>query len=236
MGTNSGINSFWGLMETNGLGPGGITLETALFSLLLAFVLSQFTAWVYIYTHHGLSYSRSFVQSIVLLTMVLALGLMIIGNNIAVAFGLVGALSVIRFRNILKDTRDTSFIFFSLITSLACGTRNYELALLGTATFCSLAVYLHWSKFGSRKTGDGFVRFYWNLEQVQRMEWQTVLNRHCRNTELVSQRFHEGNQGEVACRLTMRDPSQADRLVEDLRQTDGISHVTFVLQEEEAEV
>lgn len=230
------MNRFMDLFRTSALGAGSITLESAFFSLLMAFALSQFIAWVYIYTHQGLSYSRSFVQSIILLTIVLALGLMVIGNNIVIAFGLVGALSVIRFRNILKDTRDTSFIFFALIVSMACGTQNYELALLGTLTFGVLALYLHWSKFGSRRTGDGFVRFYWDIDKINQSQWQSVLNRHCRHSELVSQRFHESNQGEVACRLTMRDPSQADKLVSELKQTEGLSHITFVLQEEEAEV
>ena len=230
------MNSLLGLFQSGMGGSATITLEEAAFGLLLAFVLGQLAAWVYIYTHHGLSYSRSFVQSIVLLTIILALGLMVIGNNIAVAFGLVGALSVIRFRNILKDTRDTAFIFFALINSLACGTRNYPLAVLGAAVFCALSLYLHASQFGSRRTGDGFVRFHWDMQQIGRGQWQSVLNRHCRSTQLVSQRFHEGGEGEVAYRLTMRDPGRAEQLVDELRQASGISHVTFVLQEEEAEV
>ena len=214
----------------------GVTLEEAIMVLLLAFVLSQLTAWIYIYTHHGLSYSRAYVQSIVLLTIILALGMMVINNNVAIAFGLVGALSVIRFRNILKDTRDTAFIFFALINSMACGTRNYGLAVLGTAVFCLLALYLHWSQFGSRRTGDGFVRFHWDMQQTGRPEWQPALRRHCRSSQLVSQRFAESGRGEVAYRLTMRDPTRAEMLVDDLRGTPGISNVTFVLQEEEAEV
>lgn len=216
--------------------PDHITFEEVLLSLLLAFVLSQLAAWVYIYTHQGLSYSRSFVQSIILLTIILAIGLMVIGNNIAIAFGLVGALSVIRFRNILKDTRDTAFIFFALINSMACGTRNYAIAIIGTLVFCTLVLYLHWSQFGSRRTGDGFVRFHWEMNKLRRESWQDILRRHCRSTQLVSQRFHEEGEGEVAYRLVMRDPGQAELLVEELRALVGVSNVTFVLQEEEAEV
>ena len=227
------------LMEFLQVGPGGsamMSLQEACFGLTLAFILSQLIAWVYIYTHHGLSYSRSFVQSIVMLTIILALGMMVIGNNLAVAFGLVGALSVIRFRNILKDTRDTAFIFFALIISLACGTRNYSLAILGAIIFSSLAIYLHWSQFGSRHTGDGFIRFHWDGAQVARTAWQSTISRHCRHAQLVSQRFRDDGTGEISYRLTMRDPGKADVLVEQLRTTSGISHVTFVLQEEEAEV
>jgi NhaP-type Na+/H+ or K+/H+ antiporter len=148
----SGILGGSGSMSTYGL-------QEASLGLLLAFILGQLAAWLYIYTHEGLSYSRAFVQSIVLLTFILCLGMMVIGNNIAIAFGLIGALAVIRFRNILKDTRDTSYIFFTLITGLATGTQRFQLALLGAVVFCAVALYLHWAQCGSRKTGDGYIRF-----------------------------------------------------------------------------
>lgn len=216
--------------------PAHITLEDVLLSLLLAFVLSQAAAWVYIYTHQGLSYSRNFVQSIITLSVILAIGLMVIGTNIAIAFGLVGALSVIRFRNILKDTRDTAFMFYALINSMACGTRHYGIAIIGTVTFCALTLYLHWSQFGRRRVGDAFLRFHWDLDKLQRDAWQPMLHRHCRITQLVSQRVHAEGNGEVAYRLLMRDPIQAEALVRDLRELVGIYDVTFVLQEEEAEI
>jgi hypothetical protein len=216
--------------------PGHITLEEVALSLLLAFVLSQTAAWVYMHTHQGLSYSRSFVQSIISLSVILVIGLMVIGTNIAIAFGLVGALSVIRFRNILKDTRDTSFMFYALINSMACGTRHYGVAIIGTATFCLLSLYLHWSQFGSRSMGDAFLRFQWDIEQLHRDVWQQVLKRHCRFTQLVSQRMHATGGGEVAYRLVMRDPAKADLLVKELRAIEGVHEVSFVLQEEAAEV
>ncbi len=213
-----------------------VTMEEGLMALLLAFVLSQMGAWVYMYTHHGLSYSRSFVQSIVLLTVIMTLGLMAIGSNIAVAFGLVGALSVIRFRNILKDTRDTAFIFFALVTSMACGTRSFGLAVVGAVVFAALVLYLHWTQFGSKYTGDGFVRFHWETARTVSNVWLPVLNRHCRYIHLVSQRFHEGGQGEAAYRLVMRDPRLAERMVEELKGIEGLFNVNFVLQEDETEL
>jgi uncharacterized membrane protein YhiD involved in acid resistance len=224
-------------VEALGLsGVGSIPVEQALLGLLLAFVLGQLAAWVYIYTHAGLSYSRSFVQSIVLLTVIVCLGMMVIGGNIVIAFGLIGALAVIRFRNILKDTRDTAFIFFTLVIGMAAGTARYPLAVFGTILFCLVLLYLHWTYFGSRHTGDGFVRFHVDAGPGGRSALQTILRRYCRTTQLVSQRFHEGGRGEVAYRLTMRDPSRADQLIDELQHLEGISHVTFVLHEEQAEI
>lgn len=213
-----------------------LSMEEAAVALLFTFVLAQIGAWVYIYTHHGLSYSRSFVQSLILLSVILTTGVMVIGSNIAIAFGLVGALSVIRFRNILKDTRDTAFVFFALIISMACGTRNYPLAIVGTAAFCFLTLYLYWSEFGARNIGDGYLRFQWDARRVAREAWQPLLIRHCSSSKLVAQRFQEGGVGEASYRLSMRNPLLADQLVEELHSLDGISNVTFVLQEEETEI
>jgi len=211
-------------------------VEQAALSLLLAFVLGQFAAWVYIRTHSGLSYSRAFVQSIVLLTLIVALAMMVIGNNIVIAFGLIGALAVIRFRNILKDTRDTAFIFWALVTGMAAGTARYTLAVAGAIVFCLVVVYLHWTSFGSRHTGDGFVRFRLLNGEARLRALHEILARYCRSAQLMSQRFHQAGTTEVAYRLTMRDPAQADRLVTELQQMDGVSNVTFVLQEEQMEV
>ena len=216
--------------------PGQLALDEAILGLLMAFILGQVAAWAYMYTHTGLSYSSAFVQSIVLLTVLISLAMMVIGSNIVIAFGLIGALAVIRFRNILKDTRDTAFIFFALVVGMATGTGSLHLALLGTVTFCLLLVYLHWTRFGHLNMGDGFVRIHLDTAVCQRSAPQRILDRYCRSTHLISQRFQESGQGERAYRLIMRDPDRAAEMVGELKGIDGISHVTFVLHEEQAQV
>lgn len=226
------------VLSSLGLGGGDVAtlaLYEAATGLVLAFILGQLAAWLYIYTHQGLSYSRAFVQSIILLTVILSLGMMIIGNNIAIAFGLIGALAVIRFRNILKDTRDTAFIFYTLVTGLATGTQRYQLAVLGAIVFCIVCLYLHWTQFGSRKTGDGFMRFRLNVDDLDQDALQQIFRRYCRATWVVSQRYHENKQAELAYRLDLRNPVHADRLVREIHDIQGISNVSFVLQEEQGE-
>jgi len=222
------------MLERGGrVAPG---LGDAVFSLLLAFVLGQVAAWIYMYTHQGLSYSRSFVQSIVMLTMLLSVGMMVIGNNIIIAFGLIGALSVIRFRNILKDTRDTAFMFFALITGMATGTGYHGLAVLGTIAFGLVLLYLYWTRFGDRDTGDAFLRFESEADQDAAARVREVLDAHCRSVMLVSQRFHETGGGESSYRLALRDARRAGDLVASLRNIQGIHNVSFVLQEDQAEL
>jgi hypothetical protein len=211
-------------------------LDQVFLSLLLAFVLGQLAAWAYVYTHSGLSYSRSFVQSIILLTIIICMSMMVIGTSIVIAFGLIGALSVIRFRNILKDTRDTAFIFFALVIGMATGTGRFSIAILGTCVFCALLLYLHWSDFGHLHTGDGFLRFHVSPGEGSQEAPIPILARYCRSSHLVSQRFHETGHGELAYRLIMRDPGRADDFVNELRGAAGISQVTFVSHEERVQV
>jgi len=211
-------------------------LMDAVYGLVLAFVLGQAAAWMYVYTHTGLSYSRAFVQSIVILTVVLSLGMMVIGNNIAIAFGLIGALAVIRFRNILKDTRDTAFIFFTLVSGLATGTGRHALAVLGTAVFLVVVLYLHWTRFGSRDTSDAFLRFRLAASTVGGAPIQDLLLRHCRRSTLVSERFAEEGDGEIAYRLVLRNPRRASDMVNELKAVNGVSQISFVLHEEQSEV
>ena len=102
--------------------------EALALALLLSFVLGQVIAFTYNRTHTGLSYSRSFTQSLVLMMMVVSLVMFVIGNNIITAFGLIGALALIRFRNVLKDTRDTVFVFIALVMGMAAGSQRFTTA------------------------------------------------------------------------------------------------------------
>jgi len=224
------------LYANTGGSANGTPFPLLLTSLLLAFVLGQAAAWVYAWTHDGLSYSRAFVQSILLLTLIVTLAMMVIGGNIVIAFGLVGALSVIRFRNILKDTRDTAFIFFVLIVGMACGTMNYLLAVIGAVTVYTVVIYLSWTNFGSRLNGDAYLRFRLGPGQVPSPQMERLLHRHCREAHLVSQRVGEDASDEVAFRLSMRNSARGALLVEEIRALPGVADVTYAGHEAQTEV
>jgi len=108
------------------------TAGDILFTTVLSFVLAVVIAWVYKITYTGVSYTQSYVHTLILMGMVMAIIMLIIGSNIARAFALVGALSVIRFRNAIKDTRDVGYIFFVMAIGMAVGTRFYLVAIIAT--------------------------------------------------------------------------------------------------------
>lgn len=102
------------------------------FVIVLSFLLTMVIAWVYKTTYQGVSYTQSFVHTLILMSMVVAIIMLVVGSNIARAFSLVGALSIVRFRNAIKDTRDLGYIFFAMAVGMACGTRFYLLATVAT--------------------------------------------------------------------------------------------------------
>jgi hypothetical protein len=123
-------------------------------ALSLSFLLSAMIAWVYRFTHRNVSYSQSYVQTLVILGMLIALIMLVVGSNIARAFALVGALSVVRFRNAIKETRDVGFIFLVMGVGMAAGTRFYTLAVVAATTICLIIVVMY--------------RFNWFASNVQR--------------------------------------------------------------------
>lgn len=205
-----------------------------LLSLLLAFVLGQLIAWIYKRTHSGLSYSRSFTESLVLITMVVSLVMFIIGDSIVTAFGLIGALAIIRFRNVLKDTRDTVFIFLCLVLGMALGSQRYGPAILGTGVLLSTTVYLHWIRFGTSGLFDGHLSF--RLEAGGSEEQpRAVLERYCRRFHSLSVRRGHG-MSEYVFVVSLRDNTRGDDMIRDLEAIPRVGEVALVLQDELAEV
>ncbi len=100
--------------------------------LLLAFAGGHVVAWVYMFTHTGLSYSRSFVNSLVVMPMVVAMVMMVLSNNLVTAFGLMAVFAIVRFRNILRDTLDTTYVLCVIVIGMAAGTMKF---FIGPARF-----------------------------------------------------------------------------------------------------
>jgi hypothetical protein len=112
------MEKIWQVIENASASGTEISLQSVILSLLLAFVLGQLLAWTYYFTHSGLSYSQAFVQSLILITVIVSMVMSTIAGSFVVAVGLMGALSIIRFRNIIRDTRDIAFIFSALVIGM----------------------------------------------------------------------------------------------------------------------
>jgi len=112
---------------------GTLQTETIVMHILAAAVFSVAIYISYWYTHLGASYSKKFNVSLVTLTILTGTVMTVIGNNIALSLGMVGALSIVRFRTAIKDSRDTTYIFWAIIVGICCGVGDYLVAAVGTA-------------------------------------------------------------------------------------------------------
>ncbi|NOR71921.1 MAG: DUF4956 domain-containing protein, partial [Methylomarinum sp.] len=134
-------------METVLLNSDGNLLNYSNIEILIninvAIVVGIILSVVYRATHKGLSYSQSFAQTLVFIALIVALVVMVIGGSLARAFALVGAMSIIRFRTVLKDTKDMSYVFAALALGMGAGTSNYFLVGVGTLSLTLLAFALY---------------------------------------------------------------------------------------------
>jgi len=231
------MDRIWQVLEETPLAGGTFTAQSVLLSLLLAFVLGQLIAWVYYATHSGLSYSKSFVQALILITVVVSMVMAVIGNNIITAVGLMGALAIIRFRNIVKDTRDVAFIFCSLVVGMAAGSHRYATAIVGTVVLCLIVIYLHVTGFGAHEPHNGFLRFSLRGHIGPEHPVPGILRRFCGNFTLISvQDTGFGGPAEYAYQLMVRNVARNEQMMSELEKVEGIENVNLTMQETLLEV
>src|SRR5687768_1361451 len=125
--------------------------------ILLAFAGGHAIAWVYMLTHSGLSYSRAFVNSLIVIPTVVALVMTVLSNNLVTAFGLMAVFAIVRFRNILRDTLDTSYVLIVIVIGMAAGTFKFSTAIIGCLLAVTIMLYLWTTSFGSRQRYDVIV-------------------------------------------------------------------------------
>ncbi|MDC7291779.1 DUF4956 domain-containing protein [Blautia schinkii] len=116
---------------------GTLSLEEIILHVAVSILLGCVIYLSYYFTHAGGVYSKKFNVSLIMLTILTATVMTVIGNNIALSLGMVGALSIVRFRTAIKDSRDTAYIFWTIIVGICCGVGDYTVAVIG-----SLAVFV----------------------------------------------------------------------------------------------
>jgi uncharacterized membrane protein YhiD involved in acid resistance len=199
-------------------------------NLTLAFAMGLFVAWVYKGTHRALSVSFSFVNTLVLVTMIMCLVMMVIGNNIARAFGLAGAMSIIRFRTVVKDTRDTAFVFFALAAGMAAGTGNLKIAAIGSLMIGLFIWILHWTRHGAVARNEFLLSFrtYPTDDPSERTVYLPVFERYFTRHTLVNVKSTRmGETLNLSFHVTMKHPEESDLLVSELSSLEGVQKVSL---------
>ncbi|MDX8389331.1 MAG: DUF4956 domain-containing protein [Mariprofundaceae bacterium] len=197
-------------------------------NILLASALGFIIGSIYKYTHKGLSYSQSFTQTILFVAVIVAIVMMVIGGSLARAFALVGALSIIRFRTVVKDTKDTSFIFIALAVGMASGTSNYFLAVVGTLLVSLLALLVHKFNYGALYKSEFILRFVFNQSHSSADYLERIQENSKQSNMLHIEPSGDGQHLKLTYDITLREGVTAEELTHRLNQAEGISELVLI--------
>ena len=132
-----------------------ISVSQMLIAIALTFVLSLFIVFIYRITYAGVSFSRSFAGCLIMIAMVTSVVILVITSNVVLSLGMVGALSIVRFRTAVKEASDTAFLFWAIATGIICGAGYVTIAVLATLLLGALFVAVH--AFGSKHKGNSYM-------------------------------------------------------------------------------
>src|SRR4051794_13994654 len=201
--------------ELAGGAVGGV--QTALLVLLMAFVVGHVVSWVYMWTHSGMSYSQMFASSLLVMPVLVALVMVLMASNVLIALGLLAVFSMIRFRNVLKDTRDTTFVLWAISEGVACGTLRFGIAVTACVTLALIMVSLRVTSFGGRHRYDVILSVEWAGNGDSMGTLKPILRRHSLRANLASQHDLEADKVDISYRLLLRDPTRSRELLSELQ-------------------
>ena len=199
-------------------------------NLILSFILGVVISIIYKKTHKGLSYSQSFMITNIFVCVIVCMVIMIIGNSLARAFALVGALSIIRFRTVVKDTKDTAYIFRSLAAGMASGTGSYFLAIAGTTILGGIAFILFFTNFGSIIKSEFILQFrsIAGNDDISN-EYNRIISEYSKTSTLLhSEASSDGKSHKISLDIVMKEDKKHDELISKISNIKGLSEVVLI--------
>jgi uncharacterized membrane protein YhiD involved in acid resistance len=206
-----------------------VSLSQAALCLIVSFCLCVIISKVYQFSYRGVSYSPAFMQTLVICGMVIGAVMLIIGSNIARAFSLVGALSIIRFRNAVKDPRDVAFIFLVMGVGMACGTGFYAVAVVLTIIVCSAIMLMTATRFGSLGSVERIIRIKAPITRNFEHIFDDVLKKFTQSFHLLSvEACRAGTEVELMFSVRVPENFGAEPLLEALSKVNDRLKVQIV--------
>lgn len=208
---------------SSGLDQAMLSSMDVLINLAVAVILGLAVSLVYRRTHNGLSYSQGFVISLLLVTIISSAAIMVIGSSLARAFGLVGALGIIRYRTVVKDVRDAAYIFLALVVGFACGVGAFHIAVLTAIVVLGLVILLTRYHFGIMHFHDFILSFVAVRADETASQYRTVLEKYCSRSSLI----HVEPGGEagtlfLSFDVSLKEGVDSTELVDALRRVPGL--------------
>lgn len=197
-------------------------------SMLIAVVLGVSIATVYRYTHRGLNYESSFLPTLVLLTPITTVVMFFIQGDLVLSLGLVGSLSIIRFRTPIKDTRDMVFLFWAIVTGLGCGTLNWTFTVLAAIFISLLTTLFYLIKYG-RQLHVEYILIVAGGTPYDYAGLETIVNGTGAQVQLRSHEV-DGDSWELTWefRFDRKLERRVQQIVDTVRTVPGVSRVSLL--------
>ncbi len=211
------------------------TFITILFTVLFAFLLSSLIVFTYEKTTRDVIRPDNFIQALVLISIVAATVIQAIGDSIATGLGMLGVLSIIRFRTTLRNPRNIVFIFSSLAAGIACGVYGFVIALIGTVGFCIIAFILRWTKFSHQQNLIGTLKFEFPVDADNFSSIENLLKQYCRKYAVRRYRLFNSDKKrklvEYEYQLKLNQEMDGWNLVNQLREVENMRVVQLEFTE-----
>jgi hypothetical protein len=142
--------------------------------------------------------------------------------------------AIVRFRNVLDDTQDTTYVLASIVLGLAAGTQRFAIVVVGIVVVTAIFLYLHYTAFGTRRRHGLVLNLHWARPPAELTELLALLQTYGRKVECTSHRARDTGGTDVAYRLALRDPAKLERMLGELRAIEGVSRLTSLRAEDDS--
>jgi len=207
----------------------GEIVENISIALICSFLISFF----YRKTYNGPGYLDSFANALVLLSLITAVVIMTIGNNLARAFGLVGAMSIIRFRTAVKETHDIVYIFFALTIGMAAGVGLHSLAILGTFFIGSISYIMAKMNLKSGNEKNTLLEFQMQDNgSKSSSDYEKVISKFTKKMKLINIKTIENDNIIISYYIKLKRNDLSLNLVSELKNVAEIKNISLFSDEE----
>ena len=204
------------------------TLGTIVLNLILAFALGLVIATVYRWTANIAE--DSMTDALIILCMLIAVVMVVIGDSVARAFSLVGALSIIRFRTVVQDPRDIAFVFFALAVGMAIGAGNPPVAVIATFVISVVIIGLNRWHMAPANDGEFLLTFQMPLETEHEQSYKPIFSEQVVASQLIGQRITKSENAELKFHVKLKDPKRWTGFVQELSALENITGVRLEKQ------
>jgi hypothetical protein len=213
-----------------------IPLKTAALTIIISFILGLIISITYMKTSGSSGNAHTFILTIVMMPAVISIIILLIGNNVARAFGLAGAFSIIRFRSAPGDPRDIAYVLFAMAAGLACGVGNFIYATFFTITLCLLMIVLYLTKFGSVNSSVKLLKITIPEDLDYEMVFEHVLSRYTKKYILKRVKTADlGSLFELIYIVTLNTSVSQKDFIDELRVRNGNLNISLSAYADSAE-